>query len=301
MKPAPFEYQRAHSIEHALGLLAEHGPEAKLIAGGQSLTPMMAMRLVRPTWLIDIAGIDALSHVTITDHDVRVGGATPQYVLAEHAELGQCLPIIGQALAWVGHIQTRNRGTLGGSLVHADPSAELPLVSVLLDARLILQSGRAGRRELPAREFFNGPMSTVIEPDECLIEIVLPRWRASRCGSAFDEVAIRHGDFALVSACAQMALDAEGRCQQAALALGGADNIPLDYSAEVTALIGRVPTEEAIDRIARSVVARLSPPTDLHASADYRRALARTLCVRVLRSALARAGERTGTPAGQMA
>ena len=289
MKPAPFEYLRAASVEEACALLAAHGPDAKLIAGGQSLVPMMAMRLVRPAWLIDVGDIDALAQISIEPDTVTLGACARQHVLAAHGGLGAALPIIAQALIWVGHEQTRNRGTLGGSLVHADPSAELPLVAVMLDARIGLQSRARGRRVVSAREFFTGPMSTVIEADECLVEVRLDRWSGQGLGSAFDEVAIRHGDFALASGCAQLALDPDGRVRRVALALGGVAGVPLDVSGYAASLVGQFIDDTATEAIARSVAATLDPPADLHASSEYRRALALTLCVRVLRTATARA------------
>jgi CO/xanthine dehydrogenase FAD-binding subunit len=289
MKPAPFEYLRAASLEDACLLLATHGPDAKLIAGGQSLVPMMAMRLVRPAWLIDVGEVAALAQISIEPGGVTLGACVRQHAMAEHGALGTALPIIGQALAWVGHEQTRNRGTLGGSLVHADPSAELPLVAVMLDARLQLHSAERGVRTVSAREFFTGPMSTAIEADECLAEVRLDRWSGDGVGSAFDEVAIRHGDFALASACAQVALDRGGRCVRVALALGGVAGTPLDCSAQAASLVGQPIDDAAIETLARAVSSGLEPPGDLHASPEYRRALALTLCARVLRTATARA------------
>ena len=289
MKPAPFEYLRADTLDDACKFLATHGAEAKLIAGGQSLVPMLAMRLLRPAWLIDIGEIAALARVVIDPDAITIGACARQHVLAAHDGLAAALPVLGQALAWVGHEQTRNRGTLGGSLVHADPSAELPLVAVMLDARLALQSTARGTRVLSAREFFTGPMSTLMEPDECLVEVRFERWSAPCVGSAFDEVAIRHGDFALASACAQVAIDAAGRCERVALALGGVAGAPLDCSVQAASLVGSVPDDGAVDALAQAEAGGLEPPGDLHASAEYRRSLAQTLCARVLRAACARA------------
>jgi CO/xanthine dehydrogenase FAD-binding subunit len=291
MKPAPFDYLRAASLEDACALLATHGPDARLIAGGQSLVPMMAMRLLRPTWLIDVADVPELSGVTLGPDSVVIGACTRQHVLASHAGLAKALPLLGQALAWTGHDQTRNRGTIGGSLVHADPSAEQPLAAVLLDATLRLRSTGRGERIVSARQFFDGPMSTVIAPDECLVDITFPRWTGQRIGSAFDEVAIRHGDFALASACAQISLDAGGRCLRVALALGGVAGTPIDVSSFAAMLVGQRAEAAVIASVADAVAASLEPPGDLHASPEYRRSLAGTLCRRVLEGAISHAHE----------
>jgi CO/xanthine dehydrogenase FAD-binding subunit len=285
MKPAPFEYLRAGSLDEVCDLLARHGPDAKLIAGGQSLVPMMAMRLLRPAWLIDINEVAGLSFVEAGRNSVRIGAGTRQCALLEDTVLSGLLPIIRRALHWVGHDQTRNRGTIGGSLAHADPAAELPLVAVMLDAKIRTLSRSRGRAELSARQFFTGPMSTLLEPDDCLIEVEFPAWSAGRVGSAFDEISIRHGDFALVAVAAQFELDAAGRCIRAALALGGAGPSPLDLSGPASALCGVVLEDAALEDVANAIAKHLEPPSDLHASAEYRRHLARVLTLRVMKRA----------------
>jgi len=296
MKPAPFEYRRARSVEEACAALAENGSDAKLIAGGQSLVPMMAMRLIRPQVLVDILDIAALKFVAVEADAVRIGAATRQADLESHDPLAAAVPVIRQALRWVGHVQTKNRGTIGGSLAHADPSAELPLAAAMLDARLSVSRHGGAARELSARAFFSGPMSTALEPEECVTELRWPRWNGARVGSSFDEVSIRHGDFALVSACAQIGLDEAGRCLRAALAIGGAGPVPLDVSAAVQPLVGTRLDEDDVDAAAQAGVEGLDPPSDLHASADYRRHLARVLARRVLRQAAERA--RAAAPGG---
>ena len=178
-------------------MLATHGDSAKIIAGGQSLVPMMAMRLVRPAWLVDINEISTLKFVKIEENAARIGACTRQSAVERDDALAARVPLLRQALAWVGHAQTRNRGTVGGSLAHADPSAELPLAAQLLGAKMMLRSAK-GTRALAAEKFFSGPMSTSARPDECLEEIHWPVWSEKRTGSAFTEIAIRHGDFAMV-------------------------------------------------------------------------------------------------------
>jgi CO/xanthine dehydrogenase FAD-binding subunit len=288
VKAAPFEYSRAVSTAEACELLARHGDSAKLIAGGQSLVPMMAMRLLRPAWLVDINEITAMKFVKIEKDLARIGACTKQAIVEQDGELSIRVPLLRQALAWVGHVQTRNRGTIGGSLAHADPSAELPLAAQVLRARVVLRS-RKGVRTLEAGQFFSGPMSTAARPDECLEEIHWPVWSEKRTGSAFTEIAVRHGDFAMVAAAAQIALDAGGRCTRAALGLGGAGGTPLAFPELAARLAGTTLEDEAIEAIASDAAKETEPGNDLHATADYRRHLARVLAGRALREARDRA------------
>lgn len=288
MKAAPFDYFRAESLAHALELLGEHGSDAKLLAGGQSLVPMMAMRLARPSVLVDIHRLPDLQGVRADTSCLVTGGAVRQCTLEHDATLSERVPLIVQALRWVGHEQTRNRGTLGGSLVHADPSAELPLTAVTLDAALVLRS-QAGERRLPASEFFLGPMFTATAEDECLVAIEWPRWTGGRIGSAFEETAIRHGDFAMASAAAQVHLDDAGVCERAVLGIGGVDGVPLALPRLAERLVGKLPTDDAVRAIAADASRSCEPGSDIHASADYRRHLVTVLVERVLRQALATA------------
>jgi CO/xanthine dehydrogenase FAD-binding subunit len=295
MKAAPFEYARPATLAEACDLLAAYGPDAKLIAGGQSLVPMMAMRLARPAWLIDISRLAELQHTAAPD-DLRgdqdgvftVGAGVRQCVIERDPLARANVPLLARALRWVGHVQTRNRGTIGGSIVHGDASAEIALVACVLDARLELRD-TSGAREVPAREFFLAPMITSIAPEQCLTEIRWPVWRDSGThamrGCAFDEVSVRHGDFALVSACAQVVLDADGRCLRAELGIGGAAPVPLALPQIGAQLAGTRLDEQAISAAANAAVDMIDPEGDLHASADYRRHLARVLAQRVLRAA----------------
>src|SRR6185295_19586389 len=228
MKAAPFSYARASSVAEACEWLRRDGDDVKLIAGGQSLVPMMAMRLTRPRRLMDINEIAALKFVALEADQARTGACTRQCVVERDHALAEKVPLLRQALAWVGHAQTRNRGTIGGSLAHADPSAELSLVAQVLGARLLLRSSK-GKRTLDAASFFTGAMSTAIRVDECLEEIEWPVWRESRTGSAFTELCIRHGDFAVVAAAAQVALDDAGRCVRAAFGLAAVGQTPLAF------------------------------------------------------------------------
>ena len=255
-----------------------------MIAGGQSLVPMLAFRLLRPSWLIDVNEIAALKFVAVENDAVRIGAATRQCVVAADDALAKRLPLLRQALEWVGHVQTRNRGTVGGSLVHADPSAELPLAAQVLGARMILRR-YDGRRTVAADEFFAGPMMTSIEPQECLEEVHWPMWNGARVGSAFTEVSRRHGDFAIVAAAAQVALDGNGKCTRAAFGIGGAGPTPLAFPKVAQQLVGSRLEADAVQSAVDQAAKELEPGSDTHATASYRRHLARVLSARVLRSA----------------
>jgi len=288
LKAASFEYCRAASVAEVCALLATHGESAKLLAGGQSLVPMMAMRLVRPGWLVDINEIAVLKFVAVEKDVARTGACTRQCVVERDEALAARVPLLRQALKWVGHIQTRNRGTVGGSLAHADPCAELPLVAQVLGARMLLRSAK-GARTLEAEKFFSGPMATSARPDECLEEIHWPAWSWRRTGSAFTEISVRHGDFAMVSAAAQVAIDGDGRCVRAAFGVGGAGGTPLAFPKIAARLVGTRLDDAAVSDAAHAAAAETQPGSDLHASAEYRRHLAGVLAARALREARERA------------
>ena len=284
MKAAAFDYVRAGSVAEACELLARDGADVKLIAGGQSLVPMMAMRLTRPRRLVDINEIAALKFVALEADCARTGACTRQSVIERDAALAARVPLLQQALAWVGHAQTRNRGTVGGSLAHADPAAELPLVAAVLEATIVLRSA-AGARAVGARQFFLGPLTTATAPDECLEEIRWPVWSSGRTGAAFTEVSRRHGDFAIVAAAAQIELDAGGACSRASFGLGGGAAAPLAFPALAARLTGTRMESDAVQSIAHEAAAQFDPGGDLHASAAYRTHLAAVLAARTLRAA----------------
>lgn len=281
MKAAPFEYFRASSIAEACEVLRREGVAVKVVAGGQSLIPMMAMRLVRPAWLLDINEIAALKFFAIDGDAVRTGACTRQSVAERDLELALRVPLLRQALAWVGHVQTRNRGTVGGSLVHADPCAELPLVAQVLGARMVLRS-TAAARTVQADAFFSGPMMTLTRPDECLEEVHWPVWGERRTGSAFTEISNRHGDFAMVSAAAQLALGDDGRCVRAAFGLGGVGQTPLAFPRLAQRLVGTRLEDEVVRSVAHDAAAESEPGSDLFATVLYRRQLASVLAARVI-------------------
>ncbi len=282
MKAAAFDYARATSVEHALALLAEHGSEAKLIAGGQSLVPMMAMRLARPAVLVDINRLDELKQVRIESERVVMGATLRQRDVEHSAELQAALPLVREALHWVGHVQTRNRGTVGGSLVHADPSAELPLAALMLGATLRLTSQNKAPREVAAADFFLGPMYTAVADTECLQSIIWPRWPGTGVVTAFEEVAMRQGDFAMAAAACQLQLDAAGTCTRAVIGVGGLDGVPRAFPELTKNFIGHRITAKLANDVAQAAVALTHPTSDLHADADYRKELGATLLARVL-------------------
>ncbi len=284
MKSASFDYVRAASVAEACLLLRSHGDDAKLIAGGQSLVPMMAMRLTRPVQLVDINEIAALKFIAIETDAARTGACTRQCAVERDAALADRVPLLRQALAWVGHVQTRNRGTLGGSLMHADPAAELPLAAQVLGAILMLRSAD-GVRAVSAADFFVAPLTTAAAADECLEEIHWPVWKTPRTGSAFTETSRRHGDFAIVAAAAQVALDADGRCVRASFGIGGGASIPLAFTDIAARLVGTTLDVETINDAAHAAAAEAEYSSDLHAGADYRRHLAQKLAARALRAA----------------
>ena len=285
MKASPFDYVRADSLAQALETLNQHGGDAKLIAGGQSLVPMMAMRLARPTCLVDINRLDSLKNVQVQDQHVRLGAGVRQRDLEFHPQLSSHLPLVAKGLKWVGHEQTRNRGTVGGSLAHADPSAELALAALVLDVTLCLESQTDGPRTLRASEFFLGPMFTALGETEALTDITWPVWQGNRIGTAFEETAIRKGDFAMASAACQIQTMANGAISKISLGLGGVDGTPLVYPELAASLIGQQLTPAMAKDIAHAAAQQSQPGSDMHASAEYRKHLAQALMTRALMNA----------------
>lgn len=291
MKAAPFDYIRVDSVAHALALLSEHGGDAKLVAGGQSLVPMMAMRLARPALLVDINRLLELKTLTHESDTTTIGAGVRQREIEDAHELDARLPLVRKALRWVGHGQTRNRGTVGGSLVHADPSAELPLAALVLGATMRLKSESEGERQVPAHDFFLGPMFTAVAETECLLAIDWPVWNGSRVAAAFEETAIRHGDFAMASAACQLQLDANGAVCRASFGLGGVSGAPLAFPDLAQHLQGQRLTPALAQEVALAAARESDPGSDMHASADYRRHLAAVLLSRVLQQAALEAAQ----------
>jgi CO/xanthine dehydrogenase FAD-binding subunit len=281
MKAAAFDYVRPTTLREACGYLADGSVEARVIAGGQSLVPMMAMRLVRPGLLVDINEIETLSGIARDGDTVVIGAATRQAETARSAVVAKELPLLALALPFVGHDQTRNRGTVGGSLAHADPSAEIGLVAATLGATIAATDGEAERR-IGAADFFLAPMMTALEPHECLTAVRFPVWDGAAVGAGFQEVSSRDSDFAIVAAAAQLALDRDGVCRRAALAVANAAPTPVRLHRLEEALLGQRPSEAGIDRLLPLVDDAIDPSSDLHASADARRHIARSLVRRAL-------------------
>ena len=291
MKPPRFEYLAPVSVEETLGLLGDLGERAKVLAGGQSLVPLLNFRLVRPEHLVDLNGLAELNGIREDDGHLVIGAMTRQRAVERSPLVRERCPLLAEAMPQIGHVQIRNRGTVGGSLAHADPAAELPAVVAALDGRLVLRSAR-GQRVLTSEQFFVAYFTTAAAPAELLVEVRLPMM-PPRTGSAFMEISRRHGDFALVGVAATLTLDESGVCTASALALTGVGRTPVVAREAARALVGVRPTAEALAEVGRRVAAAVEPDSDLHASREYRIHLAGVLT----RRALARAAERaTGAP-----
>ena len=286
MKPAPFVFHRASSIDDALALLRQH-PDAKPLAGGQSLIPAMNFRLAQPAALVDLNRVAELAGITpLPGGGLRIGAMT-RHAAVEHSELVQRFaPLLAEAMPSVAHPQIRSRGTIGGTIAHADPSAEVPTVMVALDATFILRSF-AGERRIKATEFFTGLFATALTPGELLVGVEI-RPRAPRGGSAFLEVARRHGDYGLAGVAADLALDAAGHVSAVRVGLLSVGDGPV-LARSPESLVGQMPTPEAILAVAEAIREEIDPPSDIHADAKYRRQLAAVLTRRALTLAAARA------------
>jgi CO/xanthine dehydrogenase FAD-binding subunit len=282
MKPAAFDYVVAESVDAAVAALAAADGEAKILAGGQSLVPMLNFRLLRPSILVDINRVADLAFVEDTSDAIVVGSLTRHYRLETSPIIAEHLPVVTKAMRHVAHLAIRNRGTIGGSLSHADPAAELPMLALLLDATLHVVSS-TGQRTVAARDFFLGPLTVDLAPDELLIRIVLPKLPPAT-GWGFAEVARRSGDFALAAVAATLTLR-DGAIGEARIAMTGVDETAKRASEAEALLVGRRLTPDRIDTAVAAVRANVNPPTDLHASADYRRHLVGVLVGRALADA----------------
>ena len=285
MKAVPFEYVRPGSVAEVCEILAAD-EDARIIAGGQTLVPMLAMRLARPTKLVDIVRLKELRGIRSDDGAIVVGAVTRQVEVERSALARRALPLLMKALPWVGHPPTRNRGTVGGSIANADPSAEIPLVAVTLGAKIEIENS-GGRSSMPADEFFIGAMVTSVMPGDCVAAVRFPVWSQPRLGTGFHEVSARQSDFAFVAAAAQVALDENGRCIDAVLGLGGVGDRA--ERIDVSVLIGADVARFAISDLVRSATEHMEANSDLHVSADYRRRAAAVLGTRALEDAIAEA------------
>jgi len=276
------DYEAPTTVAEAVDLLAEHGDEASVLAGGQSLIPLLALRLARPAVLIDINGVDELAGVLATDGRVAIGAMTREYVAEESQTVADAVPLLAAALPLIGHEAIRSRGTIGGSLAHADPAAELPAVARALNAEFVVR-GPSGERVIPAAQWFEGYLTTSRRPDELLVEVRFPTARGGT-GVSFTEVARRHGDFAIVGLAASLVLSG-GVISDARLAFAGVAEVPVRATAAEELLAGERPSAELFDEAARRATEDLDPPADLHGSSDYRKTVAAAVVRRGLRAA----------------
>lgn len=300
MKPAPFDYVAPGRLEEALDLLAERQGAARALAGGQSLVPLLALRMARFDLLVDLGNVVELSGVRRDGDELVIGAMTRQAQIATDPLIAEHAPLLAEATRYIGHFQIRNRGTIGGSIAHADPTAEYPAVALALDAQLDVR-GRGGGRRIPAGELTIAPYMTVLKPEELLVAIRIPI-RPGRRGHAIEEIAKRPGDFALAGGAANLILDEGGAIAHARLVLFGAGPKAIRLPALEDALTGRREIPATFADACREAAAELTPPTDAQATGEYRRRVAGPLAARLAASALARAHDRahdqTGNPEG---
>lgn len=288
MKPAKFDYYDPTTVAEALGLMAQFGDQARPLAGGQSLVPLMNFRLIRPAHLIDLNGVSELSYLKTDNGGLRIGATTRQRELERSTEVARHWPLLRDAAGFIGHIQIRNRGTVGGSVAHAFPSAELPVAMVTLNASFIL-CATANRRTARAEDFFLSYMTTELKADELLTEIQVPALPANS-GWSYQEVSRRHGDFALAGAASLLAIDANGTINHARLTLTGTTPIRAREAEDL--LAGQEPSAALFREAARRATDNLEQDSDIHASAEYRRDACAALARRALTQAANRATER---------
>ncbi len=289
MKPAPFEYEAPASLDAALDLLARHGGDAKILAGGQSLIPVMNFRLAEPALLVDINRVAELDFLRRdADGTLRIGALTRQRRLERDPLVAEAAPLLHEAVPFIAHPQIRNRGTFGGSLAHADPAAELPALAVALDARLRLRR-KGGDRWVNAADFFAGLFTTALEPEEILAEAAIPP-APPRTGWAFLEIARRHGDYAQAGVAARVTLDDSGRCREARLVYLSACDAPVQAPEAARLLAGEELSEAALSAAAEKASRdEIHPAGDVHSTPEFKRHLARVLTRRALRRAADRA------------
>jgi CO/xanthine dehydrogenase FAD-binding subunit len=289
VKPAAFEYAAPDSLEEALAVLAEHGDEAKVLAGGQSLVPMMNFRLAQPALLVDCNRLGALDFIRESDDGgLEIGAMTRVRRLEREPLVEARAPLVRETVPFIAHPQIRNRGTVGGSLAHADPASELPVLALARGFRLRLQRS-GGERWVEAEDFFTGLLTTALEPDEMLTEVAIPPMPA-RTGWAFTEVARRHGDYAQVGVAALVTAGGDGVCTDARLVYLSVGETPMAAPRAAALLRGERLSEQGFAAAAETAAAQeIEPSSDIHATEAYKRHLARVLTVRALRTAAGRA------------
>jgi carbon-monoxide dehydrogenase medium subunit len=289
VKLPPFEYYAPDSLDEALALLAEHGPEAKVIAGGQSLVPLLALRMARPSALVDLRRVPGLDGIEQVGDRLAVGAMTREHVAETSAAVRSQVPLLAHAMPLIGHPAIRSRGTIGGTLAHADPSAETPAVALALDAVIVARSRALGERSIPAADFFAGFLTTALREDEVVTQVRFPVAEPGT-GACFDEVARRHGDFAIAGVATQVRVAADGRIAQARIACIGVADTPLRRPDAEAAIRDAIPGAAAFDAAADIAAEGLAPPADLHGTSAYRTHLVRVLVRRSLETAAGRAG-----------
>jgi carbon-monoxide dehydrogenase medium subunit len=282
MKPPVFDYYRVSSVEEAVARLSQHGPDAKILAGGQSLIPMMKLRLALPSVLVDINHVDALDYLRVETEHVAIGATRRQYMLDAHEPTSA---LIGDALPYIGHEATRHRGTLCGSLAHADPAAELPVIASCLDAEIVAM-GPAGARTIAANDFFSSFFATSLEPDEMVTEVRLPLLPAGT-GWSFHELSKRHAKFALVAV--TLGRDRDASVTRARIAMGAVGERPIRAAAAEAELEGATGDLETFRAAAAAAVAEIDPPSDVHGGGAFRKKVAQVLVERALAQAWRRA------------
>ena len=293
MKPAPFKYIAPQSLAEALDVMDQHGYDAKLLAGGQSLIPVMNFRLAQPAVIVDLNGVSELAQLNANGSGgLHIGAMVRHHQLEHSPTVADASPLIHETMPHIAHPQIRSRGTVGGSLAHADPAAELPVIMVALEARFRLQR-MGGERWVDAADFYQALFTTALEPEEILVEIAIPPLPA-RTGSAFQEISRRHGDFAQAGAAALVTLGKSGVCRQARLVYLNVGEIPMIAQDAAAALIGKTPTSDLIETAAQNAAQNEIDPTgDIHATAAYKRHLAYILGKRTLQQAISRAKEKS--------
>jgi aerobic carbon-monoxide dehydrogenase medium subunit len=285
MKLPQFEYSCPEKLADAVALLAAGGGDAKLLAGGQSLVPILAFRLAAPSLIVDLRKLDELRRIGIAADGITLGAMVRWREILDHAELRVAHPLLAGAIGHVAHYQIRNRGTVGGSLAHADPAAELPCIAVTCEAEIGIV-GASGARTIAAADFFHGPLTTALSSDELIRDIRLPPWPPQR-RFGFAEFARRSGDFALAGAAVFYDPDREGKARNAHVGVIGAADRPVRFKSAEDALNGRAVDEQTIAAVAAGASAAADPPDDIHASGAYRRVLLGTMVERALKSAAA--------------
>jgi carbon-monoxide dehydrogenase medium subunit len=292
VKPPRFRYVKPTSLSEAVDLMGQMGDRARLLAGGQSIMPLISMRLIRPDYLVDINGLEALAYIRSNGESVSIGALTRQRAVEDSADVGARVPLLSQAIRYVGHMSIRNRGTVGGSVAHGDPAAEIPAVLLALGAA-VTANGPKGSRRIPLQDLYRTAFTTTLAADEILTEVSIPA-QPRNSGSAVLEVTRRHGDFAIVGVAATLTLDADERVEGARLVAFGTGSVATRLISAEETVMGEAPSEAHFQSAGRAASAELQPLSDIHASDEYRRWVAATVVARALPVALDDARARQG-------